>query len=234
MKTFRKTFDAFVTLALLSICVLFLVMQPTSASAAPQLGVFVYENLEGMHTSSSTFGTSLGAELMDLIDKVTVSDNVPLQSNETVRLLDELTKDRKVVVTTLTAAFKNGGVDYPTVTFADDDIKFTDLTWKVDVDKVIAGAKEAGLTHALIGTCTGLVTAPHKKSAAGKRELTAVTASVNVRLFNLTTGEIDWMNTYRHVVSHTDARVAYEQATEAAAAEVAGDLNKIFAESAGQ
>jgi hypothetical protein len=151
-----------------------------------------------------------------------------------VRLLDELTKDRKVVVTTLTAAFKNGAVDYPAVTFADDDVKFTDLTWKVDLEKTISSAKEAGLTHALVGTCAGIITEPHEKSAAGKRELMAVTASVNVRLFNLATGEADWMNTYRHVVSHTDPRLAYEQAAEAAAAEVAGDLKKILTEPAAQ
>jgi hypothetical protein len=189
-----------------------------------KLGIFVYENLEGDHTPSSTFGTHLGSMLQPVCKNIKVEDSVPLKTNETVRILDEETKDRKVVWTTLSAYAKHGDVDYPAITFADNDIKFMDLTWKVDGDKVAAEAKKAGLTHCLIGTCTGYVTLPSEKSPTGKMGLTPVTASVNVRLHNLATGEDEWMKNYRQVVPHTDHRIAFEQAIEMAAERIAKDL----------
>jgi hypothetical protein len=189
-----------------------------------KLGIFVYENLEGDHTPSSTFGTHLGSMLLPVCKNIKVEDSVPLKTNETVRILDEETKDRKVVWTTLSTYAKNGSVDYPSITFADNDIKFMDLTWKVDGDQVAALAKKAGLTHCLMGTCTGYTTSPSMKSAAGKQGLTAVTASVNVRLHNLKTGEAEWMQNYRQVVPHTDQRIGFEQAMEMVAERIAEDL----------
>jgi hypothetical protein len=189
-----------------------------------KLGIFVHENLEGDHTPSSTFGTHLGSMLQPVCKNIKVEDSVPLKTNETVRILDEETKDRKVVWTTLSTYAQKGAVDYPAITFADNDIKFMDLTWKVDGDKVVALAKNAGLTHCLTGTCTGYITQPSARSAAGKQDLTVVTASVNVRLHNMATGEAEWMKNYRQAVPHTDLRIAFEQAAEMVAERIAKDL----------
>ncbi len=203
-----------------------LAISPAATTAGDmKLGIFVYENLEGDHTPSSTFGTHLGSMLMPVCKNIKVEDSVPLKTNETVRILDEQTKDRKVVWTTLSTYAEKGAVDYPAITFADDDIKFMDLTWKVDGDKVVAAAKKAGLTHCLMGTCTGYVTPPSTESAAGKQGLTPVTASVNVRLHNLATGKDEWMKNYRQVVPHTDHRIAFEQAIEMVSERIAKDLS---------
>ncbi|NIO29538.1 MAG: hypothetical protein GTO29_13405 [Candidatus Latescibacteria bacterium] len=224
----RKYIGICSLIVLFAVAVILLCPRSTSADKPIKLGIFVFENLEGIHTQSSTFGTSLGSQLMPMLEKVRVEDSVPLQSNETVRILDELTKDRKVVMTTLHAVFRNGVIDYPAVVFADDAVKFIDLTWKVDDDKTMELAKETGLSHCLIGTCQGIATAPHEESAAGRRGLTAVTASVNVRLHNISSGEAEWMNTYRRVVSHTDPRLAFEQAVEMVAEDIAEDLKGFF------
>jgi hypothetical protein len=199
-------------------------LPPAAADNAMKLGIYVYENLEGDHTPSSTFGTYLGSMLQPVCKNIKVEDSVPLKTNETVRILDEETKDRKVVWTTLSTYAEKGSVDYPAITFADNDIKFMDLTWKVDGDRVVAAARKAGLTHCLIGTCTGYVTPPSMESAAGKKGLTPVTASVNVRLRNLATGVDEWMKNYRQVVPHTDHRIAFEQAIEMVAERIAKDL----------
>jgi hypothetical protein len=200
----------------------------TSATGPVKLGVFVWENLEGIHTQSSKFGTSLGSLLMPILDNTHVENSVPLRSNETVRILEEMTEDRKVAVTTLYATASNGVIDYPAVVFADDDIKFTDLTWKVDDGKAMEMAKALDLGYCLVGTCTGLATPPNRDSAAGRRNLTAVTASISIYLYKLSTGKAEWMKTYRQVVSHTDPRLAFEQAAEMAADQVAEDLKDFF------
>jgi hypothetical protein len=228
MKKRRNDVRQHVLLSL--VCAISLVMVVFSESPAgpPKLGVYVFENLEGYHTQSSTLGTRLGAELLPLCEKVVVEDSVPLESNETVRILDEMTKDRKVVVTTLHAFAKDGGVDYPSVVFADDAIKFADLTWKVDDGKVLELAKASGDTHCLMGTCEGIATKPSKDSASGRRGLVAVTASVNIRLLSVSDGKAEWMNTYRQVVSHTDPRIAFEQAIELVSAQIADELREFF------
>jgi hypothetical protein len=196
-----------------------------SAADSMNLGIFVYENLEGYHTPSSTFGTYLGSKLMPVCKTIKVEHRVPLQTNETIRILDEETEDRKIVWTTLDAFFNNGTIDYPAVTFADDDIKFRDLTWKVDEETAVKWAREAGMTHCLMGTCTGYVTIPSKKTEVGQRGLKVVTASVNIQLYNLKTGETEWMQNYRQVVSHMDNRIAFEQGAEMVADRIAKDLS---------
>ncbi|UCG52688.1 MAG: hypothetical protein JSW58_03825 [Candidatus Latescibacterota bacterium] len=229
MRVAGKRFRMFYAVLPLVVAVSILIYPfPETAAKPIKLGIFVFENLEGYHTQSSTFGTKLGAELLPAFEGVHVEDSVPLQSNETVRILDEMTKDRKVVLTTLHATVKDGVIDYPAVVFADDAIKFVDLTWKVDDEGALELAKESGLSHCLMGTCKGIATPPSEDSPAGKRKLTAVTASVNVRLHNLSSGEAEWMNTYRQVVSHTDPRLAFEQAVEQVAVQVASDLGEFF------
>ncbi len=228
MKRYPGNVRAHSMLLLLTLVILFPNSLAVCADNPVKLGIFVFENLEGYHTQSSTFGTSLGSELMPVCKKIRVEDSVPLESNETVRILDEMTEERKVVVTTLHAFVRNGEFDYPAVVFADDAIKFIDLTWKVNDEKASEIAKAAGMSHCLIGTCKGIATPPSEDSPAGRRGLTAVTASVNVRLHNLSNGDVEWMNTYRQVVSHSDPRLAFEQAAEAAAAQVAKDLKKFL------
>ncbi len=229
MKTIQTHFRVYLLLALFfSFITILPSSQFTVASEPIKIGIFIFENLEGVHTQSSNFGTQLGSKMMPWCGKVHIEDSVPLRSNETVRILDEMTKDRKVVVTTLLAYQKGGGIDYPAVVFADDDIKFIDLTWKVDGEKATEAAKKAGLNYCLIGTCKGLVTPPNKDTAAGKRNLSAVTASVNIRLQNVSNGEQEWMNTYRQVVSHSDPRIAFEQAVEMVADQIAEDLEAYF------
>jgi len=227
MTRFNRTRTVLFTLPLiigLAFC-LEAAMLPAAAGAGPmKLGIFVYENLEGEHTPSSTFGTHLGSMLQPVCKNIKVEDSVPLKTNETVRILDEETKDRKVVWTTLSTYARNGDVDYPAITFADDDIKFMDLTWKVDGDRVVAEAGKDGLTHCLMGTCTGYVMPPNETSATGKMGLASVTASVNVRLYNLATGRDEWMKNYRQVVAHSDPRIAFEQAIELVSDRIAGDL----------
>jgi len=210
----------------------FLAMIAFSAPLAGpvRLGIYVFDNLEGRHTQSSTFGTRLGAELLPVCEKVKVEDSVPLESNETVRILDEMTKERKVVLATLHAVSRNGELEYPAIVFADDAIKFTDLTWKVDEKKVLGAAEAAGLNHCLMGTCEGMATEPNLDSAAGRRGLIAVTAVANVRLLSVPAGEAEWMNTYRQVVSHADPRLAFDQAVEMVSVQVAEDLREFFAE----
>jgi hypothetical protein len=228
MTKIRRYFRMRPALPLLAAALVLFVPLRVSRASPVKLGIFVFENIEGYHTQSSTFGTRVGAELLSMCDDVKVEDSVPLESNETVRILEEMTEDRKVVVTTLHAAVKDGVVEYPAVVFADDAVKFADLTWKVDDGKALEAAKKAGLSHCLIGTCKGLVTPPDKESAAGRRGLSAVTASVNVRLLSVSSGKAEWMDTYRQVVSHTDARIGFEEAVEMVATRVAEDLAGFF------
>jgi hypothetical protein len=230
MKKPRNPACSYALLSLLALTFLAMIGVSETLAGPIKLGIYVFENLEGQHTQSSTFGTRLGADLLPVCEKIVVEDSVPLESNETVRILDEMTKNRKVIVTTLRAVAKDGVVEFPTIAFADDSIKFTDLTWKVDDNKVLEVAKTSGVTKCLMGTCEGIVTRPSADSASGRRGLVAVTASVNVRLLTVPDGEAEWMNTYRQVVSHTDARLAFEQAIEMVSAQVAKDLRKFLGE----
>lgn len=228
-----KVTRRFLFLTLIVICLVLAVPGPTPANESVKLGIFVHENLEGYHTPSSTFGTYLGSELLPVFKNLKVEHAVPLQTNETVRILDELTEERKVVWTTLQAVATNGAIEYPSVTFADDTIKFRDLTWKVDEARVAELAKKAGLTHCLVGTCTGYAASTDAKSVVGSRGLTPVTASVNVHLLNLKTDKTEWMKNYRQVVPHSDPRIAFEQAVEMIAEKIAGDLNAFFKDTYG-
>ncbi len=216
-------------IVLLSIVVITLaVPTATPKDSAVKLGIQVFENLEGYHTQTSELGTRLGKVLMSALESIDIDDQVPLQSNETVRILDEMTKGRKVIVTTLHALSTTGGVNYPTIVFADDAIKFADLTWKLDEDAALKRAKAKGMTHCLTGVCTGLVTVPHEDTAAGKRNLSSITANINLRLHDLSTGKTVWMNTYQQVVAHSDPRLAFIQALEDIAPTIASDLQSHF------
>jgi hypothetical protein len=226
MQSFKSTF-VFSLLLILG-CFILAAPQTVKAEESMRIGIYVFESLEGFHTPSSTFGTHLGSLLLPVCKNIKVEDAVPLQTNETVRILDELTADRKVVWTTLRTFAQNGAVDYPSIVFADDSIVFKDLTWKVDDEKSVELAKKADLTHCLIGTCTGYARPPSQQTSTGRHGLSVVTASVNVRLVNLGTGTQEWMKNYRQIVPHADPRVAFEQAIEMVAETIAEDLGTYF------
>lgn len=192
-----------VTLATLSVSV--------AAAATGALGIYVYENIEGYHRVASTSGTELSAALLTAFARVMAYDKIPLQSNETVRILDEMTKDREVVVTSITTWLHGEILAMPTVKFKDDAIKFSDLTWHVDQDKVVADAKTNKLDHILIGSITGLVNPVQSASSPSGRKLFSVQAMGNFRLIDLRNETTVWAQTYRETQAGFDTRGVFDE-----------------------
>lgn len=186
------------------------------------LGIYIYENIEGYHTVSSTAGTELTSAFLPAFAKVMAFDRVPLESNETVRILEKMTEDRKVTVTAINTWLAGGAIAAPTVTFADDDIKFKDLTWHVDENAVMADAKKKGMTHILIGSISGLV----KQSGGGgaKARLVSATAMANLKLLDVVQGTAVWAKTYRDVKAGFDARTAFDDAVLCISGKAGGEV----------
>jgi hypothetical protein len=185
---------------------------PASVEAGTHsLGIYVYENIEGFHTVSSTANTKLAASLQPVFAKIAENNKVPLESNETVRILDELTEDRKVTVTPLTSWITGNVISAPTITFADDDIKFMDLTWHVDENAVKEDTKAKGLSHALVGAFSGMVKSAGGEGSAKKR-LLSVTVIANMKLINVKDDSIAWSWSHTAVAAGFDSRVAFNDA----------------------
>ncbi len=186
------------------------------------LGIYIFENLEGYHSVSSAAGTELSNLLQADWPKVMVFDKVPLESNETVRILEEMTEDRKVVVTAINTWLQGGVISTPTVTFADDAIKFKDLTWHLDQAAVQADAAERGLSHVLIGTFTGLV----KEAGTGGGKLVSVQVLANVRVMKTADGSVAWSGTYRDRAAGFDPRSAFDETVLKIAGKIGEEARK--------
>jgi len=174
------------------------------------LGIYAYESIEGQHTVSSAAGTELANAFIPLFAKVIAFDKVPLTSNETVRILEKMTKDRKLVVTAINTWLAGGVVTAPTLTLADDSIKFKDLTWHINQDTVLADAKRNGMTHVIIGTFTGIANPPAEGEAPKK--IRPVSVLGNLRLMDVAKGTVVWAKTYRQAKADFDSRLAFNGA----------------------
>jgi hypothetical protein len=188
------------------------------------VGIYVYENLEGAHTPSSASGTRLAALLASSATQVLAVDKVPLVSNESVRILDKLTEDRKIVVAAVHTWFTGNVIAAPTITLADDAIKFQDLTWHVDRETVLVQAAKDGQTQALIGTATGLIKEAGNRAAQSGSKLRSVTVEADFQLIDVRTGAASWAQHFRVVNAGFDPRVAFDdgltQVAELAAKEL--------------
>ena len=192
------------------------------------LGIYTYENIEGYHTVSAAAGTELTNAYLPFFERVVAFDKVPLTSNETVRILEEMTKDRKIVVTAINSWLAGGLVAAPTVTLADDAIKFKDLTWHVNQDSVLADAKKKGMTHVMIGTFTGIeIPARSDAEGAGKR-LRSVNVLGNLRLMDVARGSVIWAKTYRQAKADFDSRLAFDAAVLTVAESAAKEAKEIL------
>lgn len=198
----------------------------SDSNSNESLGIYIYENIEGYHTVSSTAGTELSNVFLNLFDKVMTIDRVPLQSNETVRILEEMTEDRKIVVTAINTWLTGGVISTPTITFADDAIKFKDLTWHIDQEKVLADAKEKKVSHALIGSFTGMVKSVKEDKTGPKGRLISVNVIANVRLVEVPGGAVLWAKTYRDIKAGFDFRTAFDSAVLGISEYVAKDAKK--------
>ena len=195
-----------------------------SGEKAGSIGLYIYENIERAHTISSTAGTELGNTLLKYFKKVSVIDRVPLESNETVRILDEMTKERKVTVTSIHTWLSGGVISSPTLTFADDAIKFKDLTWHIDSDEIIKDAGKRGLKKVLYGDFSGYVAQTNPNNP----RLGSVTVVANLRLMTVDGESVEWAKTYRSVTAGFDPRVAFDDAVVSICETVSEDLRGEF------
>ncbi|MBN2184524.1 MAG: hypothetical protein JW746_04275 [Candidatus Krumholzibacteriota bacterium] len=195
-----------------------------SGEKTGSVGLYIYENIEGEHTISSAAGTELGNTLLEYFGKVSVIDRVPLESNETVRILDEMTKERKVTVTSVHTWLSGGVISSPTLTFADDAIKFKDLTWHIDSGKIIQDAGKRGLKKVLYGDFSGYVSPANP----GNPKLGSVTVVANLRLMTVAGESVEWAKTYRSVMAGFDPRIAFNDAIVSICETVSEDLKEKF------
>ena len=198
---------------------------PAAWAQGGALGIYIYEHIEGYHRVASTAGTEITSALLTTFDRVMAHDGIPLESNETVRILDEMTKDREVVITTITTWLRGEVIAAPTIKFKDDAIKFKDLTWHVDQDAVLEHAREQKLDHVLIGSISGLVNAVKSASSGSGRQLYSVQAVANLRLLDLEKGATLWAKTYRETQTGFDARSVFESLAAAVGEQAGVDIN---------
>ncbi len=195
-----------------------------SGGKSGSIGLYIYENLEREHTISSVAGTELGNTLLEYFEKVSVIDRVPLESNETVRILDEMTKERKVTVTSVHTWLSGGVISSPTLTFADDSIKFKDLTWHIDSGAIMKDAGKRGLKKVLYGDFSGFVSPANPNNP----RLASVTVVANLRLVTVAGESVEWAKTYRSVMAGFDPRVAFSDAIVSICETVSNDLKDEF------
>lgn len=223
----NSLFPAIVLVLLLAVALCF----GDSASAGKgetTLGIYLYENIEGFHTVSSTANSKFATSLLPGFARITTCDRVPLESNETVRILDEMTKDRKVVVTTLTTWMTGNVISAPTVTFADDAVKFKDLTWHVDENALLQDAKAKKLNQVLMGSFSGMV----RKTGGDEsnKNLISVTVISNMKLVDLRDDSMVWTGSYSEVAAGFDPRVAFNDAVIRICDTAGNELNKKIAD----
>lgn len=188
------------------------------------IGVYLYENIEGYHTVSSTAGTVLSNDLLTLFGKVTSVDKVPLESNETVRILEGMTEDRKVVITALNTWIAGNVISAPSITFADDAIKFKDLTWHVDDNAVREDAKKKNLDYILTGAFSGMV----KQASSGNGKLKSVTVIANMRIMDLNGDAIVWSGSFSETAAGFDPRVAFNDAVMNLCKKAGKEINTVL------
>jgi hypothetical protein len=193
-----------------------------------RVGVYVYESVESYHSAGATAGTAIATALLPLADSAIAFDRIPLQSNETVRILSEMTKGREIVMSAVVATLAGGIIASPTMKMADDDIKFKDLTWHVDYDAVVADATKRGLTHVIVGTATGQVREAADQAAKSGSKLISVTVQVNLQLIDMKTGGALWAKSLRHVQAGFDPRVAFDEGLLAVSEKATTELTEAF------
>ena len=194
---------------ILSILLLMSIGGATQADAR-SVGVYIYETLEGYHQSMGVGGTVLADSLRVRFEGVRIFDNIPLESNESVRILDEMTEGREVVLTPVVTILNGTAIAPPAVTMSDDALNFQDLTWHVDQDAVIAHAKENNLTHVLIGRIEGRANRSRSATSSG-RALISVQATANLRLLNIADNTSEWSQTIEDTQAGFDARVVFDR-----------------------
>jgi len=173
------------------------------------VGVFIYENLEGYHLSGSMSGTSSSTALQTVFERIRVFDRVPLESNESVRILTEMTEGREVVLTPIRVWLTGGIIQPPTITFKDDAIKFQDLTWHVDQPACFSLSSESALEYVLVGSITGLVNEVKSVDSTGGRDLTTVQVAATLQLLEVSTSRAVWANSYRPKRAGFDPRTTF-------------------------
>ena len=196
------------------------------AERPAKVGIYVYETLEGHHSVSSSSGTLLVGSLLPHCAQVIALDKVPLESNETVRILEEMTKDRKVVITAVSTWLTGGVLAAPTITLADDAIKFKDLTWHIDHKAVLKDAQQRGLTYALVGSAVGLARETAERAAGTGTPLVVVTIQGDFQLIDIRTDAAVWAKTYRETQAGVDARTGFDGGVLRVAKLVGDDLAK--------
>lgn len=206
---------------LLSGLLLALVLLPASAHAET-IGIYIFENLEGRNVTSSTAATILARELRDAGMQVSVASRVPLQSNESIRLLDELATGETLVSTRTATAFAGGGViQFETTKISDETLKYSDLTWHIDQNALMEQAKEAGVEYVLMGDVRGTLLPP---SSVGGGKLRSVEVSGRLQLVKVGTGMADWSDILRSRQADFRAELAFDKAAESGAQKVAKSL----------
>ena len=200
-----------------------LAILPNPASAKT-IGIYVFENLEGRNVTSSTAATILARELRDAGEQVSVASRVPLQSNETIRLLDEMSTGETLVSTRTATAFAGGGViQFETTKISDEVLKYTDLTWHIDQAALMDLAKEAGVDYVLMGDVRGTLLPP---SSVGGGKLRSVEVSGRLQLVNVKTGMADWSDILRSRQADFQEDLAFDKAAETGALAAAKSLLK--------
>jgi len=154
--------------------------------------------------------------------QVSVASRVPLQSNETVRLLDELSTGETLVTTRTARAFAGGGViQFETTEISDETLKYTDLTWHLDQNALMEQAKEAGVEYVLMGDVRGTLLPP---SSVGGGKLRSVEVSGRLQLVKVGTGMADWSDILRSRQADFRAELAFDKAAESGAQKIAESL----------
>jgi len=181
-------------------------------------GVYIYEHLEGQTVPGSTFCHAFSSAVGSR--GYTCVDRVPLESNENVRILSEMTEGRTVVVTTLRAAWMGGQIVYPAVEMPADEIKFIDLSWHVDSDAVIEAATAAGQAEYIVGSISGQVT----EGQWSDRQTYRVTAICNVQKIFTKFGTAVWTFQKTKTGSGFDPVVVYAKLVAELGAEAAASI----------
>jgi hypothetical protein len=200
----------------------------TAGAGLGRVGVYVYESIESYHSAGATAGNAIATALLPLAESAIAFDRIPLQSNETVRILSEMTKGREIVMSAIVATLAGGIIASPTMKMADDEIKFKDLTWHVDHDAVIADATKRGLTHVIIGTATGQARETADRAAGSGSKLISVTVQASLQLVDLKTGAAIWAKSLRHVQAGFDPRVAFDEGLLAIGEKATVELTEAF------
>lgn len=160
------------------------------------VGIFLYENLDGRHASSSLAGTSVSSSLNGVFGSVRVLDKVPLVSNESVRMLSAMTAGREVTISAIRTWMVGGIIQAPTITLADNAIKFRDLTWHLDQESCLAWCADQGLDFALVGSVTGRTNPVESVRSGGGRKPHSVHAVAGLQLIEIATQKATWTHTY--------------------------------------